>query len=648
MSVAQNGQNKPAMAQGETGRTPDKDAKNQAASADTWPAFDPALFDKWSGLAERSQKIMAEFMAHHFADPSAFQLIDHDELTQAFAAFNQKLLEHPERLIETQIGFMQQSFDLWQSTVNRMLGQPAAPVIAPEPGDRRFKDKAWSDEIVFDYLKQSYLLTSRWIRETVASVNDLDPAAKAKVEFYTRQYLSAAAPSNFALTNPEVMRRAEATDGESLLEGLEHLLSDLEQGRGRLKISMTQERAFQVGKNVAAAPGQVVFENELMQLIQYEPATKSVFDVPLLIIPPWINKFYVLDLQAKNSFVQWLVSQGHTIFVISWANPDERHKDFGFDDYMRLGPLAAMAAIETATGTSKVNLLGFCIGGILLSTTLAYLAQHGDQRVQSATLLATLIDFRDVGEISVFVDEKQLERIEDHVAEHGYLEGHHMADMFSMMRENDLIWSFVVNNYLLGRQPMPFDLLYWNGDSTRLPARMLVDYLRQFYLDNGFMQPGTLTIDNTPIDLGQVKTPVYALATKDDHIAPWQSCYPALHQFGGPVQFTLGGSGHIAGIVNHPKRGKYGFWTGVHDESAPADDAAAWFAHATQHDGSWWPHWLAWLDAYSGGQVPARMPGKPHAGGPGLTPIEPAPGRYVRVKSADLAEQVSLASKQPG
>jgi len=536
-------------------------------------------------------------------------------------------MEHTRvQLMAAQGAFMQQSIALWDATIRRMQGEKVEPLVQPERGDRRFKDPAWAEDLVFDYLKQSYLLASRWVQGLCHDVEGLDPKAQEKVEFYTRQFVSATSPSNFAFTNPQVMRKAKDTGGENLVKGLKNLIGDLEKGKGRLKISMTDAEAFEVGKNLAVTPGKVIYQNDLMQLIQYAPSTETVHKRPLLLVPPWINKFYVMDLQPKNSLIKWIVDQGHTLFVVSWVNPRKELSHKRFEDYMLEGPLAALDAIEAATGEREVNTLGFCIGGILMVATLAYLAAKGDTRVKAATFLATMVDLQDVGEVSVFVDEEQLKSIERHTAEKGYLEGHHMADMFSMMRENDLIWSFVVNNYLMGREPMPFDLLYWNGDSTRLPAQMLLDYLRNIYIDNGLVKPDHPNLGGEPIDIRKIKTPSYFLATKEDHIAPWRSSYPATQVFSGPVKFVLGGSGHIAGVINPPSADKYCHWTNTKTPDA-ADD---WLASAERHEGSWWGDWGKWLSRKAGKKVPARHPGDGK-----LEPIEDAPGSYVKTRPDD-------------
>ena len=587
---------------------------------------DPAvLAEQWKALAEQSQRVVQAFLERQ-KEEDQFSIVDPVSIGRAFMEVSTQMLSDPRKLAEAQMQLWQDALQLWQSTTQRMLGGESEPVAEPTPGDRRFKDKAWSDDLAFDYIKQSYLLTSRWTQAVVTDVEGLDPGTRDKVDFYTRQFVSAMSPSNFAATNPAVIRRARETGGRNLLDGLKHLLDDLERGRGKLQISMTDYEAFKVGENVAVSPGKVVYQNELMQLIQYDPTTETVHKRPLLVVPPWINKFYVLDLQPKNSFIKWIVDRGYTLFVVSWVNPREELAGKSFADYMLDGPLAAMDAIERATGEREMTILGFCIGGILVEALLAYLAVKGDERIKAATFLAAMVDFQEVGEVAVFIDDEQLENIEKHIDEKGYLEGRHMAQMFNMMRENDLIWSFVVSNYLMGRDPMPFDLLYWNSDSTRLPAAMLLYYLRKVYKDNGLIKADHLELDGVKIDLRRVEVPTYVLATKDDHIAPWPSCYPITQVFSGPVKFVLGASGHIAGIVNPPAANKYCYWThGGH----PADPEA-WFAKARRHEGSWWPDWDKWLARKSGPKVPARRPGDG-----ALAPVEDAPGSYVKVRAPD-------------
>jgi polyhydroxyalkanoate synthase len=586
------------------------------------------LAGRLTEFAERSQHIMQEFWRNQAEamGESGYSVPDPNVVGRAFFELGTRLFADPGRLVEAQLRLWRDQAELWQNTLQRMHGTASEPLVEPDRGDRRFKDEAWSEDLLFDHIKQSYLLSARWLRALVQDVPGLDPKDQEKVDFYTRQFISAVAPSNFILTNPTVLRKAKETGGQNLLDGLERLLTDLERGKGRLQISMADETAFEVGKNVATSPGKVVYQNELMQLIQYAPSTAQVYQRPFLIVPPWINKFYILDLQPRNSFIKWCVDQGHTTFVVSWVNPraDLAHKDF--EDYMLEGPLAALDAIEQATGASEANILGFCIGGILTAGALAYLAAKGDQRIKSATFLASLFDFKDVGEVAVFIDEEQLAQMQKHIADKGYLEGHHMADMFNMMRENDLIWSFVVNNYLLGREPPPFDLLYWNSDATRLPATMLLFYLRKVYQQNLLMRPGGLSLAGVPIDLSRVRTPTYIVATREDHIAPWRSCYPGTQVFAGPRRFVLGASGHIAGIVNPPAANKYAYWTNA---KLPKDQDA-WLEGATQHPGSWWSDWGPWLARHGGRKVPARQPGDGK-----LEPIEDAPGSYVKVRASE-------------
>lgn len=576
-------------------------------------------------LAEKSQRVAQRFFENQ-AKGDGFQIPDPGVVADAFAKLSQALLADPARLVRAQIQLWQQMGELWQHELRKAAGQTEAPLVTPDQSDKRFKDEAWSEQLVFDYVKQSYLLASRWIQGVVGDVDGLDPQTKNKVEFYTRQFVDALAPSNFALTNPIVLKHAAETNGASLLKGLQHLLNDLERGSGELKISMTREEAFKVGENIAVSPGKVVFQNELMQLIQYAPTTAQVRKRPLLIVPPWINKFYILDLKPKNSFIKFAVDCGYTVFVISWANPGRALAHKTFENYLDEGPLAALSAIERATGEREATVIGYCLGGTLTACLLAWMAATGDTRIKAATFLTTMTDFAEPGELSVFIDEAQLELIERHMQEKGYLEARHMQKVFNLMRANDLIWSFVVNNYLLGREPIAFDLLYWNADSTRMPHMMHRFYLRNMYQRNLLVQPGGIALKGVPIDLGSIKTPCYFLSTKEDHIAPWASTYRGSRHFGGPVRFVLGGSGHIAGVINPPTTAKYGYWTGKQQPPDPE----AWLAGAQHNEGSWWPDWDAWLARKSGPMVAARDPA---AGG--LPVLEDAPGSYVKVRASE-------------
>jgi polyhydroxyalkanoate synthase subunit PhaC len=582
---------------------------------------DPAALGRsMADIAERSQRIVGEWLKRQSEEGPKSP--DPLNIGSAFMEMTAKMIANPAHLMQAQLGFWQDYMSLWQSTARRMMGMDSSPVIQADPKDRRFRDDAWKENEVFDFIKQSYLLSARFVQDVVTHVDGLDAHTAQKVDFYARQFVDAMSPSNFLLTNPEVLRKTAETGGDNLIKGLQNLLSDLERGRGKLHIKMTDMEAFKIGENIAVTPGKVVFQNELMQLIQYSPTTDKVLKRPLVIFPPWINKFYILDLRPKNSFVRWAVAQGHTVFMVSWVNPDERLADRGFDDYMREGVLAALDAIEAATGERGVNAIGYCLGGTLLGTALAYMAASDDDRVRSATYFVSMLDFRESGELNVFIDEEQLKMLEEKMNKRGFLEGSEMANTFNMLRANDLIWSFVVNNYLMGNDPFPFDLLYWNSDSTRMPARMHSFYLRNMYQENRLAQPGGITIDGVGIDLSRVKVPAYFISTREDHIAPWKTTYTGTHMLGGKSRFVLAASGHIAGVVNPPEGGKYSHWINP-DLPERAED---WFAGATEIAGSWWPDWQRWVTALDKRQVKARQPGDGK-----LPVIEDAPGSYVKV-----------------
>jgi polyhydroxyalkanoate synthase subunit PhaC len=589
------------------------------------PPPDPVeLSRQMAEIAEKSQRLVADFLSRQNGE-GGFGMADPMAIGAAFFDMTAKLMADPSRLVQAQLSLWNDYMTLWQRSAQRFLGGEAEPVIEAASEDRRFRDKAWSDNTLFDFIKQSYLLTARCLQSAVNNVEGLDARTARKVDFYTRQFVDAIAPSNFAMTNPEVLRATIETRGENLLRGLKNLLDDLERGKGRLAITMTDMAAFKIGENVATTPGKVVYQNDLIQLLQYAPTTEKVKRRPLLIIPPWINKFYILDLRARNSFIRWAVEQGHTVFVISWVNPDERLAQKSFEDYMREGLLAALDAMEQATGEREANVIGYCLGGTLLAATLAYMTAKRDRRIKSATYFVTMVDFAEAGELSVFIDEEQLHALEARMEKKGYLEARDMHTTFNMLRANDLIWSFVVNNYLLGKSPFPFDLLYWNADSTRMPAAMHSFYLRKMYQENLLARPGGITLGGVPIDLRKVKTPAFLLSTREDHIAPWRSTYAATQLYSGPVKFVLSASGHIAGVVN-PPGGKYGYW----ENGANPPTAEEWLAGATPHPDSWWPVWERWIAKYAGGEVPARQPGDGK-----LIPIEDAPGSYVRVRAED-------------
>jgi polyhydroxyalkanoate synthase len=496
----------------------------------------------------------------------------------------------------------------------------AHPAHEGAGGDKRFQDKAWSEIPALRLIRDAYLMHSYWVLTQVRAARTLDRHDRHKLEFYTRQLLSALSPSNWPTTNPRVLARIFETYGENLLRGLERLVDDLERGKGLVRISQHDADAFEVGRNLAVTPGKVVFRNRLIELIQFAPTTSTVFRTPLLVVPPWINKYYVLDLRPENSFLRWAVERGRTAFVISWANPGKAHAETGMDDYMCEGALAAIDVVREITGEDRLDLLGFCIGGMLTLCTLAWLAAGNRSPVRSATLLATMVDLSDIGDSSVFIDERQLAEIERHARSTGFLDGCHMKDMFSLLRENDLIWNYVVTGYLLGRPPPAFDILHWNADSTRLPARMLTDFLRCIYMENSVVKGGELRLAERPIDLRRIAAPCYFLATIDDHISPWRACYAGTQHLGGPVEFVLGESGHIAGIVNPPARNKYGYRTNPRNPP----DADQWLAAAERHEGSWWPHWSQWLEAIGDEKVGARPVGSTQ-----YPPLMDAPGSYV-------------------
>jgi polyhydroxyalkanoate synthase subunit PhaC len=597
-----------------------------AANAQTSGAFPDAdeLARQLADVAKKSQHLVTEFLSRQSPE-QGIGMASPLAIGAAFFEMTARMMSDPSRLVQAQLSLWNDYMSLWQRTAQRFLGGNPEPMIEPTQGDRRFRDAAWNDNTLFDFIKQSYLLTARWLQVTVRDVEGIDERTARKIDFYTRQFVDALAPSNFLMTNPEALRATIESRGENLLNGLKNLLDDLERGKGRLAIRMTDMAAFHIGENIAVTPGKVVYQNDLIQLIQYAPATETVKRRPLLIMPPWINKFYILDLRPDNSFIRWAAAQGHTVFVISWVNPGERLAGKSFADYMIEGPLAALAAIEQATGEREANVIGYCLGGTLLAATLAYMAVKRDNRIKSATFFVTMVDFAEAGELSVFIDEEQLAALEQRMNAKGYLEGRDMATTFNMLRANDLIWSFVVNNYLLGKSPFPFDLLYWNADSTRMPAAMHGFYLRRMYQENLLVKPGGITLDGVPIDLGKVRTPAFLLSTREDHIAPWRSTYAATQIYKGPVKFVLSASGHIAGVVN-PPGSKYGHWENPKNPPTPEE----WLAGATQHADSWWPVWERWIAKYSSGEVAARHPGDGE-----LKPIEDAPGSYVRVRAED-------------
>lgn len=598
---------------------------------------DPAAWARnWARITEQSQKLMAEMAARQQPEPTHPPVAplhapanpDPLNVGGAFMEIAQHLMADPAKLAEAQMKLWQDYAKLWANSTDRFLGREVTPLVEPDKGDKRFKDAGWQDGAVFDFLKQSYLLTSRWVQSTMSQAEGVDPKVARKAEFYAKQFLDALSPSNFVLTNPEVMRATIESNGENLVKGWENLLEDLERGKGKLAVKMVDSKAFTVGETIATAPGKVVYQNDLMQLLQFEPTTKQVYRRPLFIVPPWINKYYILDLKPQNSFIRWMVDKGYTVFVVSWNMPDETTTDKTFESYMREGILEGLDAVKKATGEDEVTAIGYCIGGTLMACTLAWMAQKKIDRIKAVTFFAAQVDFTEAGELSVFTDEETLTYLENLMAEKGYLDGGEMATTFNMLRANDLIWSFVVNNYLLGKEPFPFDLLYWNADCTRMPAKMHGFYLRNMYQKNLLSQPGQLELAGEKLDLRQIKIPVYLQASKDDHIAPYRSVYKATQLYGGPVRFMMAGSGHIAGVINHPDAKKYQHWRNETETNPP--NVEDWIKGAKEYPGSWWDDWDAWLAPKSGEKVPARKPGDGK-----LKVIEPAPGSYVKKRIVD-------------
>ena len=577
---------------------------------------------EWQALFERSKSV-TEAYQERLKTEDVFSAVNPALLGQLFVQVARQLMAKPESLKQAQESLAEDYAKLWQATAASLEGKTVEPVIEPQPGDRRFKDEDWTANPTFSAIKQFYLLAARWLESMVVNAEGLDPRTRQKAMFYLRQFLSAMAPTNFVATNPRVLKATAESNAENLRKGFANLLDDMERSRGPLQVSLTDTRAFKLGENIATTPGKVVYQNDLMQLIQYSPSTGTVYRRPLMIVPPWINKYYVLDMQPKNSFIRWAVGEGHTVFVLSWINPQGELSAKTFDDYLLEGPLAALDAIRDATGETEVNALGYCIGGTLLACALAWLAREEDKRVVSGTFFTTMLDFSDPGELGVFIDDEQIGLVEKHMEKKGFLDGSQMAQVFSMLRENDLIWSAFINNYLLGKDPPPFDLLYWNSDSTRMPAMMHGFYLREMYLNNKLIQSDALTVAGRPIDLRRIKAPAYLLSAREDHIAHWRSTFAATRLLSGPVRFVLAASGHIAGVINPPVANKYHHWTSTRKGRTPE----AWLKTAERVDGSWWPDWSAWIARKGGGKVPAREPG---AGG--LPVLEDAPGSYVKMR----------------
>ncbi|NMG69929.1 class I poly(R)-hydroxyalkanoic acid synthase [Parazoarcus communis] len=569
--------------------------------------------------ALQAMLLAGQTMAQNFFDAVAKQ---HAAMQDSSGIAAARLpLPETEAFSRMQQDFAARHVTLWSSLLGRPSGAPAEPVVQPEAGDRRFNAPEWSESPVFDYLRQAYLINAGFLKQVADEMPIADGRAKSRIQFLTRQYIDALAPTNFAATNPEFIKKAIDTQGESITQGIKNLMADLEKGR----ISMTDDAAFEVGRNLGVSPGAVIYENELMQLIQYAPLTDKVAQVPLLIVPPCINKFYIMDLQPENSLVRFVVEQGFTVFLVSWKNAGPAESQMTWDDYLEKGPLAALDVVRSVTRVKKPNVLGFCVGGTILTSALAVAKARGEDPVASLTLMTTLLDFADAGELGCLVDEAGVTAREAAIGKGGLLKGQELANVFSFLRANDLVWQYVVGNYLKGQKPQAFDLLYWNSDSTNLPGPFLTWYLRNMYLENNLRVPGKLRMLGQKVDLGKVDMPAYLLAAREDHIVPWASAYLARNLLGGETTFVLGASGHIAGAINPASKNRRSYWT----NAAKVADPEEWLGQAVEQKGSWWLHWAEWLKAFGGKQVAARG----RLGSTKYEPIEPAPGRYVKEKA---------------
>ncbi|SFT89538.1 polyhydroxyalkanoate synthase [Pseudovibrio denitrificans] len=577
-----------------------------------------------SEIAENGGKALAAYLEPREKGEAATGGTEElNAVVKTLAEVGNYWMKDPSRAIEAQTKLWSGYMNIWNSTLKRMAGEDSEPIVAPSNADKRFKDSQWDDNNFFDFIKQMYLQTSNWAEELVEGAEDLDDHTRHKAGFYVKQISNAMSPSNFILTNPELLRETMSSNGSNLVKGMKLLAEDIKAGHGDLRIRQTDPDKFEVGVNVAVTPGKIVEQNDVCQLIQYTPTTDTVLKRPLLIVPPWINKYYILDLNQEKSFIRWAVDQGHTVFVISWINPDEKQAQKSFEHYMRDGILNSLERIRKTTQQSTVNAIGYCVGGTLLAATLAYLARIGEEdRISSATFLTTQVDFTHAGDLKVFVDEEQIEILEHRMGQKGYLDGSKMATAFNMLRSNDLIWPYVVNNYLRGKDPFPFDLLYWNADSTRMPAANHSYYLRNCYHKNALAE-GEMELAGEKLDLSEIQIPVYNLATKEDHIAPAKSVFKGCGCFGGPVEYVLSGSGHIAGVVNPPSKEKYQYWTGNKPEGSLDD----WMQNASETAGSWWPHWQKWITSQDDNRVKARKPGARRT-----KILEDAPGSYVKVR----------------
>lgn len=587
--------------------------------------------DDLDKLVSNSGEILAESakigatLAHAAETGEAPSLVSDEsaDVAKTLGAVAEYWLQDPARLVKAQSKLSLDMINLWSAMVKKTNGEASAPVVAMPEKDSRFADPEWNENPYFNFIKQAYFVGSQWANTLVEETESLDPHTKQKAGFYVRQLASALSPSNFVMTNPDLLRTTLEQKGENLVRGMKMLAEDIEAGKGEVKIRQTDGTAFEVGVNLATTPGKAVFRNELIELLQYTPSTKTVLKRPLLIVPPWINKFYILDLNPEKSFIRWAVSQGHTVFVIAWAQPDESLRHYDFTSYMEKGILTALDQIELCTGEKSVNAIGYCVGGTLLAVTLAWLAQSRTKnRIASATFFTTQVDFTHAGELLTFVDEEQIKSVETMMAKYGYLPGGKMAGAFNMLRPNDLIWSYMINNYLKGKQPSAFDLLFWNSDSTRMAEANHSFYLRNCYLHNR-LSKGEMVVGGKTLDLSKVTIPIYNLAAKEDHIAPAKSVFEGSKFFGGPVTYVMAGSGHIAGVINPVSKPKYQYWLGGEVKGAFED----WVKNVSENPGTWWPHWQEWISK-GDKQVTARIPGDGK-----LKPLCDAPGTYVKIKS---------------
>lgn len=577
---------------------------------------DQELMDLMQAVAEKSLQIISDFKAQpkHVAGV-VNRYID---LTEQVQSLMQVIFENPEKVVHAQTAYFEEVMTLAQKQFAHWLEGTPMPIQ-----DHRFNSDEWVNNPLFNLMSQQYLLASQHVNSLVDSMDYNDKNHAKRLQFFTKQYVNALSPANFIHSNPQIIAETIQSSGKNLLQGLHNLLSDIETEELRLNIKMTDTKAFKIGENIAATPGKVIFRNKMIELIQYSPQTPDVKSIPLLIIPPWINKYYILDLSADNSYVNWIVKQGITVFIISWVNPDASFANQTIFDYLKLGPLAAISTIKKQLQVKEVNALGFCIGGTLLATTLAYNKAHKDNSIRCATFLATMIDFTDPGDISVFIDEGQIKKLEEAMEEKGYLPGDVMASSFNSLRANELVWSFFIKNYLSGKNAAPFDILYWNSDSTNMPATMHSQYLRWMYLENNLVKPGKIELDKTPLDVSKVDVPTFFLSTDKDHIAPWKTTFIGYQLMQGPKRFVLGGSGHIAGVINPASSTKYGYRTNNKNHANPEE----WLKSAKEHAGSWWPEWCKWLKKYSGTTIPA-----PNFKDLPLKPLMDAPGSYVHKK----------------